>query len=142
MRREFDLSTEDVSFLDRESSSWETIREVTQEGGREVKMMWVLIHEYLISDRYTSGTATAAICIPDNYPEGQLDMVYFYPSIARKDGKPIPNTEHLQSIGGKQYQRWSRHYTAQNPWKPGEHSLETHYYLIANWLEREFEKRP
>lgn len=134
MRREFDLSVEDTSFLNGGVVSWEAIR--------DGNMMWVLIHEYCVPDRYTQDKVTMAVSIPENYPEGQLDMAYFSPSVVRKDGKLIPQTEHLQSIDGKQYQRWSRHYTPQNPWKPGEHSLETHFYLIANWLEREFEKRP
>lgn len=134
MRREFDLSSEDASFLDREAASWESIR--------DANMMWVLIHEHNVPDGYAQDKVTVAICIPQNYPEAQLDMAYFHPSLTRKDGKPIPQTEHLQPIDGKQYQRWSRHYTPQNPWKPGEHSLETHYYLIATWFEREFIKRP
>jgi len=142
MRRQFDLPSEDVDFLDRETASWEAVLEVSQSNGQEVKVMWVLIHEYCPPDRYLPSTTTAAICIADKYPDGALDMVYFYPPIARKDGKSIPNIEHPQTIDGKQYQRWSRHYTVLNPWKPGEHSIETHYHLIANWLEREFERRP
>ena len=134
MRREFDLSVDDVSFLDREVVSWEAIR--------FENMMWVLIYEHHVPDGYVQGNVTVAVCISEQYPEAQLDMVYFHPSLTRKDGKPIPQTEHQQSIDGKQYQRWSRHYTAQNPWKPGEHSLETHFYLMATWLEREFTKRP
>lgn len=134
MRREFDLSVDDTSFLDREAASWESIR--------GAGMMWVLIHEHPTPEGYTEDKVTVAITIPPNYPEGQLDMAYFYPPLARKDGRAIPNTESPQSIDGKQYQRWSRHYSAQNPWKPGEHSLETHFYLATSWLEREFAKRP
>ena len=134
MRREFDLPAEDVTFLDREVASWEAIR--------SGNMMWILIYDYEIPDQYVQGKVTMAINISGNYPVEKLDMVYFSPSISRRDGKIIPQTQHTVLVDGTPYQRWSRHYTAQNPWKSGEHSIETHYYLIANWLEREFERRP
>ena len=54
--------------------------------------------------------------------------------------KAIGATRNKQAIDGKTYQRWSRHRTAQNPWKAGFDGLETHVYLIEDWLVREFEK--
>ncbi|HRG56107.1 MAG TPA: E2/UBC family protein, partial [Lacunisphaera sp.] len=68
---------------------------------------------------------------PPSYPTAGLDMAYFYPTLARADGKAIGQAQCMQSIDGKQWQRWSRHYT----WLPGVHSVSTHIVLIHRWLE-------
>jgi hypothetical protein len=84
------------------------------------------------------GTVSAAIRIETGYPMAPLDMVFFHPALARVDGTQIKATQVVQTIDGKQYQRWSRHRTKANPWKPGEDSLATHLVLVEDWLEREF----
>lgn len=100
--------------------------------------LWVLVHEFPVPERYNVRTVTAAIRIETGYPIARLDMVYFHPALVRSDGKPIKATQVMQTIDGKQYQRWSRHRTKANPWQPGEDSLGTHVILIEDWLEREF----
>jgi hypothetical protein len=131
MRRQFKLSDPDVQFLDEYGLDWETISEGSQ---------WVFMHRFPTGDGYNHAETTVAIRIQTGYPIAQLDMVYFHPPLARKDGKPIARTQTVQAIDGKSFQRWSRHRTAQNPWKPGFDSLETHVHLIEDWLQREFEK--
>jgi hypothetical protein len=69
-------------------------------------------------------------------------MVYFFPALARKDGRVIAAAEAMQPLDGKSFQRWSRHRTAQNPWKIGRDNLGTHIILVEDWLTREFEKCP
>jgi hypothetical protein len=61
-----------------------------------------------------------------------LDMVYFFPALARKDGKPI-HAEVNQAIEDKTFRRWSRHYT----WRDGIDSLTTHYLRINEWMKDE-----
>lgn len=131
LRRQFELSESDVEFLDTYGLEWETIID----GSR-----WVLLHRFPTHDEYNHAESTAAIRLTTGYPTAQLDMVYFHPPLARKDGKVIARTETPQPIDGKSFQQWSRHRTAQNPWKPGFDSLETHVHLIEDWLQREFEK--
>ena len=70
-----------------------------------------------------------------------LDMVYFDPWLSRQDGKPIGAANVSQALDGKSYQRWSRHRTGQNPWKPGEDSIGTHIFLIEDWLQRIRQRR-
>jgi len=130
-RRQFKLSEEDEQFLNDYGQTWETVKEGSK---------WVLIEDFQTYPGYNHQSVTCAIRIESGYPVAALDMVYFYPPLARIDGKPIARTEAKQSLDGKQFQRWSRHRTGQNPWKPGEDSLESHVQLIEDWLEREFEK--
>ena len=130
-RRQFDLLPQDREFLDEYGIHWETVIDGSQ---------WVLIHEFQTHEGYDHPLVTAAIRMETGYPNTELNMVYFYPALARKDGKPIGATNATQEIDGKNYQRWSRHRTPQNPWKIGQDHLGTHIILIEDWLEREFEK--
>ena len=101
---------------------------------------WVLLHDFPTHDGYTHARVTAAVRIETGYPQAELNMVYFFPALARKDGKAIGATQAVQQLDGKAFQRWSRHRTSENPWKAGRDYLGTHVLLIEDWLEREFEK--
>jgi hypothetical protein len=129
LRRDFDLLPEDEKFLAEYGLPWETV----VDGSR-----WVLIHDFPTHEGYNHARVTAAIRLETGYPQAALDMVYFYPALSRKDGKPIGATQATQQIAGKVYQRWSRHRTGDNPWIPGRDNLGTHVILIEDWLEREF----
>ncbi|MEQ6118919.1 E2/UBC family protein [Reichenbachiella sp. MALMAid0571] len=132
MRRQFALPEEDLDYLTAANLKWETIIEGPHR--------WLLIHEYPVKDGYNIDSTTAALRIDQGYPNSQIDMVYFFPSISRIDGKPIGALAN-QSLDGKTYQRWSRHRTGQNPWRPGVDNLETHLMQVDYWMEREFQIR-
>jgi len=132
VRRQFGLLPQDGKFLDEYGLPWETIVDGAQ---------WVLIHDFPTDAGYDQATVSIAIRLETGYPQAALDMVYVYPHLARKDGKAIPQTQARQSIDGKEWQRWSRHRSGANPWRPGEDSIETHVYLIEDWFAREFERR-
>jgi hypothetical protein len=131
MRRQFDLLPEDEQLLNDYGLPWETVVDGSQ---------WVLIHDFPTHEGYNHKTVIAAIRLETGYPNTALDMVYFHPALARTDGCPIAATQAVQQIAGFSYQRWSRHRTAQNPWRPTIDSLGTHIVLIEDWLQREFEK--
>jgi len=131
LRRQFDLLPEDVTFLDDYGLPWETV----VDGSR-----WVLVHDFPTFGPYDHATATLAIRLETGYPDAALDMVYFHPALARQDGKRIGATEARQDLDGRSFQRWSRHRTPENPWRPGHDSVGTHIFLIEDWLQREFEE--
>lgn len=130
LRRDYDLLPQDEKFLKEYGHPWETIIDGSQ---------WVLIHEFPTHEGYNHPHVTAAIRMETGYPNTALDMVYFYPALARNDGKVIGATGAQQIIDGRAYQRWSRHRTAQNPWRAGVDYLDAHIFLIEDWLAREFE---
>ena len=131
MRRDFDLAAEDVAFLNEYGLEWEAVLDGSP---------WIVLHGFPTPPGYNHAYVSVAIRIETGYPYAQLDMAYFEPALARVDGKAIGATESSQSIAGKVFQRWSRHRTAANPWKPGTDSLGSHILLIEDWLQREFEK--
>ena len=130
LRRDFDLLPQDEKFLEEYGHHWETIADGSQ---------WVLIHEFPTHERYNHAHVTAAIRMETGYPNTGLNMVYFFPALARKDGRSIGATQAEQVINGKTYQRWSRHRTAKNPWRAVVDRLDTHVFLIEDWLAREFD---
>ncbi len=131
MRRQFLLPEADVEHLNARGMTWETIIE-----GR---WRWLLLYDFPIPHGYNVNSATVAVSISAGYPDAQLDMVYFYPPLNRQDGRGIGALS-SQTIDRKSFQRWSRHRTGANPWRPGVDDLSTHLTLVEHWLEREFRK--
>jgi hypothetical protein len=123
MRHQFPLPEEDEESLNALGLPWETIRD----GGGQ----WLLLHEMGFHQGFNHRQGSVAIQIPPSYPTAGLDMAYFFPHLTKGDGRPIGQTQCMQLIDGKQWQRWSRHYT----WVPGVHSVSTHIVLINRWLE-------
>ncbi|MCG8604740.1 hypothetical protein MJD09_07055 [bacterium] len=131
LRRDFALLPQDENFLDDYGLPWETVLNGSQ---------WVLIHDYPTHEGYNHKHVTVAVRLETGYPKSPLDMVYVYPHLVRVDRKPIPATQGRQQIENRLFQRWSRHRTAQNPWKPHQDSLGTHIMLIEDWFTREFDQ--
>lgn len=131
MREHFQLPEHDRRALNAMGREWETI----QDGGGQ----WILLSAFPIPHGYNINTAAVALMISPGYPDTQLDMAWFFPALVKNDGKAIGATCE-QIIDGKPFQRWSRHRTAQNPWRPGEDDLSSHLLLVNEWLERELKK--
>jgi hypothetical protein len=132
LRRQFRLPEGDEDYLQAIRWEWETII--------DAGLRWLLIYSFPIPSGYNTATAHIALQIPSGYPDAQLDMVYFSPALSRNDGCPI-NALADQTIEGQNWQRWSRHRTAENPWRPGVDDVSTHVALIEDWLQREFSLR-
>lgn len=137
LRRHFKLPLDDHKYLDACGLPWETFKEAVQNGTR----LWLLVHGWSVLNGYNQNEVTVAIMIPSSYPTAQLDMAYFFPVLTRVDNHPIARTS-IISIGEQEFQRWSRHRTSQDPWRPGVDNIATHLSMIECWLEREFEKQP
>ncbi len=133
LRRQFEMLPMDRQFLEEYGLPWETLVAGSQ---------WVLVHEFPTHEGYNHPRATIAVRMETGYPNTELNMVYIFPALARKDGVGIGATQAAENIDGKTFQRWSRHRTGQNPWKIGRDNLGTHVILIEDWLAREFEKCP
>lgn len=101
---------------------------------------WVVIRDLKIPTGYNLEKADVAVMIPPHYPTSRLDMIYFYPALRRTDGKQIGALS-SQPIEGKNYQRWSRHRTANNVWNPETDDIQSHLDLMFSCLEAEFNKR-
>lgn len=132
LRRAFPLPSGDTAFLDVLGLYWETVRC----GG----LGRLVIHDYAVAPGYNVETVRLNLIIEPAYPDTQIDMVYVYPALVRPDRRPIPATT-TDSFDGLVWQRWSRHRTGANPWRPGVDDVSTHLALVNHWFERELERK-
>lgn len=130
-RHEFDLPAGDHGFLEATGLRWEAVRDGAL--GR------VIVHDYALPAGLKPDTVSLNLRIESGYPETQIDMVYFFPGIRRIDGRAIGALSD-DTFDGRTWQRWSRHRTAQNPWRRGVDDISTHLQLVRHWLERELQR--
>ena len=130
-RREFDLPAEDAEWLEGLGKRYELVRE----GG----VLRVLVYGLNVPAGYNVAEVDVNVRIEAGYPEAQIDMAYFFPALVRQDGRPISALA-TDPFDGKIWQRWSRHRTPANPWRPGLDNLATHFALVEDWLARELRK--
>ena len=131
-RRQFDLPEEDREFLDnRLGLDWEAVKE------GDVRR--VVILKFGVADGYNVAEADLFLRLEAAYPDSQIDMVYFSPALSLKSGKTIGALSG-ETFDGRNWQRWSRHRTGENPWIPGVDNIERHLLLVREWLDREARK--
>lgn len=130
MRRDFSLPPSDLEFLER-FENWEAVN--------ESNIMRVIIHGYPVPEGYNIQKVSLYLRIENTYPDTQIDMVYFHPPLSLNNNRRIVALSG-DTFDGKNWQRWSRHRTASNPWRPGIDNIETHLLAVDEWLKRELQK--
>lgn len=131
MRREFDLPEGDREYLDARGVPWQAIGTTGQR--------CLLLDRYPVPPAFKCRETLAALLIESTYPDTQIDMVYFFPHLVLESGRTIAAlTTH--EIDGRTFQRWSRHRTAQNPWRPDVDCVATHMLQVDEWLRVEAAK--
>lgn len=130
-RRQFSLPAEDVTWLEGLGLNYELV----SEGGG----LRVVVYGLSIPAGYNVEKTDVNVRIDPGYPDTQIDMAYFLPKLSRSDGRAIAAVCD-DNFDGKTWQRWSRHRTPANPWRPGIDNLSTHFALIESWLLRELKK--
>jgi hypothetical protein len=131
MRRDFTLPAEDAAWLDQRQSPYEL---VTASG-----VLRVVLHAFEVPRGYHQQSVAVHVRIESGYPDAQIDMAYFSPALTLKTGRQIGAVS-TDTFDGKTWQRWSRHRTPANPWRPGIDNLATHFAQVFSWLEREVAK--
>ena len=85
--------------------------------------------------KYNFVKSDLLIIIPNGYPEVRPDMWYFNPPIyLAPSNKPARQTQANISFEGKAWQRWSRHYPA-NEWRSGVDGIHTFLKKVQTALE-------
>jgi len=131
MRREFDLPEGDREYLDARGVPWEAVC-VSEK-------RWLLLESYAIPAGFKCRESSAALLIESTYPDTQIDMVYFLPVLELENGRSIGSLS-TQDIDGHTFQRWSRHRTAENPWRSDVDCVATHMLQVDEWLRLEVAK--
>lgn len=131
-RHDVALPPTDVTYLNASHPGWQTIRDGAAS--------WLVLPDYVVPEGYNHSVVTAVLRLEPGYPDTQIDMVFFSPLLTRTDGKAIGATGGRKTVNGISYQQWSRHRTANNPWRAGVDDIESQMLLVRHWLEREFGK--
>lgn len=85
--------------------------------------------------KYNVSTSDLLVLIPNGYPEVRPDMWYFNPPIyLAPSNKPARQTQANINFEGKAWQRWSRHYPA-NEWRSGVDGIHTFLKKVITALE-------
>ena len=130
-RREFALPEDDLFWLADAPHRFELVA--------EAGVLRVVLYGFPVPPGYNHRAVDVNVRIESGYPDTQIDMVYVHPELHRLDGVPIGATC-PEAFDGKQWQRWSRHRTPANPWRPGVDNLATHFALVKHWFVRELQK--
>ncbi|HLA95088.1 MAG TPA: multiubiquitin domain-containing protein [Pyrinomonadaceae bacterium] len=130
-RRSFKLPPEDEGFLNHSFEFWESITEANSQ--------WVIIEKFPLPEGFDVPEAAVALRIAPTYPDDQIDMAYFYPSIFRADGKAVRGLSPL-NLDGKVWQQWSRHRVGNDAWRPDIDGIETHLLYVTAFLDGELKK--
>lgn len=128
----FSLPEEDEALLNASFPSWETVRN----GNKN----WLIINHFTsIPSEYGKESVKIALLIPPSYPKTEIDMFYVYPAL-KLPNREIPATQGTMTIGPETFQRWSRHRTPQNPWRPDEDNVYSQIVLVEEMLLREVDR--
>ncbi|WP_322034406.1 multiubiquitin domain-containing protein [Burkholderia sp. BCC1970] len=131
VRADFAVLDEDAEFLNGKGYAWEA---VAQHDGKRI-----VVRGFEPPQGYAPAKVDMFVILPQGYPDTQIDMVYFYPALARNDGKPIRSLV-TNDFEGKSWQGWSRHRTANSPWRQGIDNVGTHLMLVDDFLRAELSK--
>lgn len=96
----------------------------------------LIIRNWLLPEgKYNLQTSDLLILIPSGYPDIKPDMWYFYPDILiAPSNKAARQTEAKINFEGKPWQRWSRHFPA-NEWRSGIDGIHTYLKKVQIALD-------
>ena len=101
----------------------------------EAGMVCVLIRDWTLPPGFNHSEVDVLVRLSQGYPDIAPDMWWFSPSVHTAGGAALRNTNVYEHYLGLQWQRWSRHLTAEQ-WQSGVDGLENYFALIRNELQR------
>jgi len=131
MRHDFTLGETDRAFLESREKPWQALL--------DGQNRWVIVEGFDVPAGYNHSVSSVALVLPPSYPDTQIDMAYFFPELARVDGKPIRALSPRQ-LDGKSWQQWSRHRVGDDAWRAGSDNIETHLRYVTAFLQDELRK--
>ena len=96
----------------------------------------LIIRDWILpAGKYNLGKSDLLILLPNGYPEVKPDMWYFNPAILLAPSNRLAKQTQVNiNFDGKPWQRWSRHYPA-NEWRSGIDGIHTYLKKVQIALE-------
>ena len=110
-------------------------RGVAHEVVTESGMICVVMAQWPLPSGLDRDVVDLLVRLSPGYPDVAPDMWWFCPAVHLADGKALPATQVVETHLGRQWQRWSRHFT-NGQWQSGVDGLESYFALIRQDLER------
>ena len=121
------LPAPDAAFLTERSFEYST----SVEGGA----VCVVVLRLALPPGYNVQEADLLVRLPAGYPDLPPDMWWFDPPVRLANGQDLSNTNVVEPYLGRQWQRWSRHFS-NGQWQSGVDGLQSYLALIRHSLER------
>lgn len=122
-------------YLPSSDSDYLTARALSHQVSTEGGMICVLFPAWQLPPGYLPGVADLLLRLPSGYPDLPPDMWWFSPGLQLASGRRIQATEVTEHHLGRQWQRWSRHFTT-GQWQSGVDGLESFLALVRGELTR------
>ena len=109
-------------------------RGVPHEIVTESGMICVVMPRWPLPSGLDHDTADLLLRLSPGYPDVPPDMWWFSPAVHLANGQALPATNVVETYLGRQWQRWSRHFTA-GQWQSGVDGLASFLALVRQDLE-------
>ena len=103
--------------------------QLTSEGG----MICIMLPSWQLPRGFDREVSDLLIRLNPGYPDVQPDMWWFDPPVRLANGQDLSNTKVVESYLGRQWQRWSRHFS-NGQWQSGVDGLQSYLALIRHSL--------
>ena len=88
---------------------------------------FLVVPDFSLPDHWSAPEVTLMAMVPNGYPMAAMDMFWVDPVLKLRDGREPGAANSLEVYLGKQWQRFSWHYSnPQVAWRPGHSCLLTH----------------
>ena len=120
--------------LPQSDSAYLNERRVAHEIVTESGMTCVVMPQWPLPSGLDHDAADLLVRLSPGYPDVPPDMWWFYPAVHLANSKALPATDAVEQYLGRQWQRWSRHFT-KGQWQSGIDGLASFLALIRQDLE-------
>ena len=122
------LPESDREFLDEKYPDFDVLP-----SGKELHL---LLPQFQFPVAYSPQVADLLIIIPGGYPNAALDMFWTNPSVMLANGGWPERCTHHETFHGRSWQRWSRHFHQDKPWRPGIDSLRSFLTTVRHEIAK------
>lgn len=98
-------------------------------------MTCVEIRRFQLPSAYEPAETTLLLRLPAGFPNAAPDMFWTSPGVRLKGGSVPLAAQVIETYGGRQWQRWSRHLPP-GSWRPAVDSLRTLIMIVKRELDK------
>jgi len=93
----------------------------------------LVINDFELPSQYVPRRCSLLLRLPPGYPNTNPDMFWTTPGVCLANGAMPIAAQVIENLGGKEWQRWSRH---NNVWRPGVDDIQTKLRAVRTELEK------